>query len=91
MSLGDLSQEELVRAEASADRLLALHERLEILDRELAVKLSAFLAGVHALEDRRQNECDAGSALPPHGPDPSARPGTGSGDQPPAALRHRRG
>jgi hypothetical protein len=55
VNLGDLSQDELVRAEASVDRLLALHERHEILDRELAVKLSTFLAGVHAvLEDRRR-------------------------------------
>jgi hypothetical protein len=71
VNLRDLPQADLVRAEASADRLLALHERHEILPRELAVGLSAFLAGVHdVLEDRRRDGGEAGSPLPPDVPGP---------------------
>jgi hypothetical protein len=70
VNLRDLPQDDLVRAEASADRLLALHERHQILPRELAVKLRTFLAGVHdLLEDRRRDGGDAESP-PPHVPGP---------------------
>jgi hypothetical protein len=71
VNLRDLPQDELVRAEASADRLLALHERHEILPRELAVKLRTFLADVQdEAEARRQGGGDAGSPPPPDVPGP---------------------
>lgn len=71
MNLEKLSPEEMVRAEASADRLLALHERHEILTRELTENLRAFLGEVHdLLEERRQGSGDAGSP-PPDVPGPA--------------------
>jgi hypothetical protein len=71
VNLRDLPQDDLVRAEASADRLLALHERHEILPGELAAGLRTFLGGVHdVLEDRRRDGGEAGSPPPPHVPGP---------------------
>jgi len=56
VNLRDLSHDDLCRAEASADRLLALHERHEILTRELSAQLRAFLADVHAADEDQQRQ-----------------------------------
>lgn len=55
-NVSGLSSDELRHAEIAADLLLALNQRYEILDRELAVKLSTFVADVHAAQEDRQRK-----------------------------------
>ncbi|MBV9447036.1 MAG: hypothetical protein JO345_14230 [Streptosporangiaceae bacterium] len=53
-NLGGLSATDLDHVEVAADLLLAMHERFEILDPELAVKLSTLVADVHAAKEDQE-------------------------------------
>ncbi|MBV9451131.1 MAG: hypothetical protein JO345_35110 [Streptosporangiaceae bacterium] len=55
-NLGGVPAEDLDHAEVAADLLLAMHQRYEILDPELAVKLSTLVADVHAAQEDRQRQ-----------------------------------
>ncbi|MBV9448502.1 MAG: hypothetical protein JO345_21670 [Streptosporangiaceae bacterium] len=55
-NLGGLSCDDLRHAEVAADLLLALHQRYEILEPELAVKLSTFVADVHAAQEDQKRK-----------------------------------
>jgi len=55
-NLSSLSADELRHAEIAADLLLAMHQRYEILDRQLAVKLSTFVADVHVAQEDQQRK-----------------------------------
>jgi len=55
-NLSALSTEDLDHAEVAADLLLAMHQRYEILDSELAVKLSTFLADLHVAQEDKQRQ-----------------------------------
>ena len=55
-NLSALSSTDLDHAEVATDLLLALDKRFDILDHELAVKLSTFMADVHAAQEDKQRQ-----------------------------------